>query len=230
VNTDLSWQELAAIPESYATAWTCLFVNLELAPRQTVLVRGATSALGQAAINLAAHAGGQVIATTRNPQRTQALLALGAQRVLIEGDELRAQVLSLYPRGIDAVLDLIGNAVIVDSLNMLRRGGRACLAGFLGGGGPIANLQPVFQIPSGRHLSVFASALVTGTAEFPVAEIPFQDIVDRVADGTYKAKPAKIFDFNDIREAHRLMESNGANGKIVVRVCLQAPAGTASAK
>ena len=78
-------------------------------------------------------------------------------------------------------------------------------------------------------MSVFASALVTGTAEFPVAEIPFQEIVDRVADGTYKAKPAKIFDFKDIREAHRLMESNGANGKIVVRVCLPAHGGAASA-
>jgi NADPH:quinone reductase-like Zn-dependent oxidoreductase len=218
VNTDLSWQDLAAIPESYATAWTCLFVNLELAARQTLLIRGTTSAVGQAAVNLAAHAGAQVIATTRNPHRTQALEALGAQRVLIEGAGLRAQVHNLFPRGIDAVIDLIGNTTILDSLNMLRRGGRACLAGFLGGGGPIANLQPVFQIPSGRHLSVFASALVTGTAEFPLAEIPFQDIVDRVADGTYKAKPARIFDFNDIREAHRLMESNGANGKIVIRV------------
>jgi NADPH:quinone reductase len=73
-------------------------------------------------------------------------------------------------------------------------------------------------MPSARHLSIFASALVTGSAEFPIAEIPFQDVVDRVADGTYKAKPSKVFEFSDIREAHRLMESSGANGKIVVRV------------
>ena len=49
--------DLAALPESYATAWTCLFVNLGLEPGQTLLIRGATSALGQAAVNLAAHAG-----------------------------------------------------------------------------------------------------------------------------------------------------------------------------
>lgn len=218
IATNLSWEELAAIPESYATAWTCLFVNLELEASQTVLIRGATSALGQAAVNLAAHAGARVLATTRNPQRAAGLEALGAQQVLLETVGLRDRIRERDPEGIDAVLDLIGNSAILDSLALLRRGGRACLAGFLGGGGPIASLEPVFQIPSGRHLSVFASALVTGNPEFPIAQIPFQDIVDRVADGTYKAKPAKVFDFRDIRDAHRLMESSGANGKIVIRV------------
>jgi NADPH:quinone reductase len=51
-----------------------------------------------------------------------------------------------------------------------------------------------------------------------MSEILFQAIVDRVAEGTYKAKPAKVFHFEDIREAHRLMESNQAGGKIVVRL------------
>jgi NADPH:quinone reductase-like Zn-dependent oxidoreductase len=73
-------------------------------------------------------------------------------------------------------------------------------------------------MPSGVHLSVFASAVVTGQPEFPLAEIPFQTIVDRVADGTYKAKPARIFRFEEIRDAHRLMESGEAGGKIVVRM------------
>jgi len=123
-----------------------------------------------------------------------------------------------HPGGIDAVLDLVGNTTVLDSLAMARRGGRVCLAGFLGGGGPLASLEPVFQIPSGRHLSVFASALVTGSAEYPLAEIPFQGIFDRVADGTYKAKPARVFAMEEIREAHRLVESGQANGKVVVRM------------
>jgi NADPH2:quinone reductase len=218
LDTSLDWVELAAIPESYTTAWSCLFVNLELARGQTVLIRGGNSALGQAAINLAAHAGAEVIATTRNLQRAHALRELGATSVLLEAPGLRSEVLDRYPRGVDATLDLIGNTTIMESLLLLRRGGRACLAGFLGGGGPIANLEPVFQIPSARHLSVFASALVTGESEFPLDEVPLQEIVDRVADGTYKAKPARIFDFTNIREAHRLMERGGANGKIVIRV------------
>jgi NADPH:quinone reductase-like Zn-dependent oxidoreductase len=217
VDTRLPWEELAAIPESYATAWSSLCGILAIAKDQTVAIRGATSALGQAAVNIAAPLGARVIATTRNAARAAALESLGARDVLVESPELAARVRERRPRGIDAVLDIVGNTTILDSLAMLRRGGHACLVGFLGGGGPLA-LEPVFQIPSGRHLSVFASALVTGTAEFPLSEIPFQAIVDRVAEGTYRAKPAHVFGFDQIQAAHRLMETNAAGGKIVVRI------------
>jgi len=56
IATDLSWEEFAVIPESYATAWTCLYGNLQIEKGQTLLLRGATSALGQAALNIAANA------------------------------------------------------------------------------------------------------------------------------------------------------------------------------
>jgi NADPH2:quinone reductase len=217
VKTDLPWEELAAIPESYATAWSSLSGILKVTAGQIVAIRGATSALGQAAVNIAAHAGARVIATTRNATRASMLENLGAKEVLLESSELSKRIRERHPQGIDAVLDIVGNTTVLDSLATLRRGGHVCLVGFLGGGGPLT-LEPVFQMPSGTHLSVFASAVITGTPEFPLSEIPFQDIVDRVAAGTYKAKPAKIFRFEDIQEAHRLMESNQANGKLVVRL------------
>jgi NADPH:quinone reductase len=217
IETGLPWEQLAAIPESYATAWTSLHGILSLAAGQTIAIRGATSALGQAAVNIAAHAGARVIATTRQAGRASMLEALGAKEVLLESPELSKRVRERHPHGIDVVLDIVGNTTVLDSLAMLRRGGHVCLVGFLGGGGPLT-LEPVFQMPSGTHFSVFASALVTGSPEFPLSEIPFQAIVDRVADGTYKAKPAKVFRLEDIPEAHRLMESGGANGKIVVRI------------
>ena len=217
IRSDLAWEQLAAIPESYATAWTCLYGNLALHEGQTIVVRGATSALGQAAVNIAAHAGARVIGTTRNPDRAALLTSIGATHVELESSELSAVITKRYSDGIDAVLDLVGNTTILDSLAMLKRDGRACLAGFLGGGGPLA-IEPVFQIPSGRQLSIFASALVMGSAEYPLSEIPLQKILDRVADGTYKAAPAKVFGFDEIREAHRLLETGQAGGKLVVRV------------
>jgi NADPH2:quinone reductase len=217
IATDLPWEDLAAIPESYATAWTSLCGILAVKAGVSVLIRGATSALGQAAVNIAAGIGARVIGTTRNAKRASMLEALGAKEVLIESPELSKRVRERHRQGIDAVLDIVGNTTVLDSLAMLRRGGQTCLVGFLGGGGPLT-LEPVFQIPSGVSLSVFASAVVTGSAEFPLSEIPFQDIVDRVASGAYRAKPAKVFRFEDIQAAHRLMESNEANGKLVVRI------------
>lgn len=217
IKTDLPWHDLAAVPEVYATAWTCLHGNLELAGGQTLLIRGATSALGQAALNIAAHAGARVIATTRNRERFPSLKALGAHRVELEGTDLSKRVRESLPSGVDAVLELVGNSTVLDSLSALRRNGRLCLAGFLGGLAPVSSFNPLMHMPSGVHFSFFGS-FVFGASEFPLADVPLQAIVDRVAKGAYKANPARVFRFEEIQEAHRLMESNQANGKIVVTV------------
>jgi len=79
-NSCLPWEELAVIPESYATAWTCLFRNLELKKDQTLVIRGATSSFGQAGLNMAVEAGAKVIATTRSRERFGKLEGLGAYR------------------------------------------------------------------------------------------------------------------------------------------------------
>jgi NADPH:quinone reductase len=73
IKTDLSWEDFAVIPESYATAWTCLLRNLEIAKGQTLVIRGATSALGRAALNIAADVGAHIIATTRKKARFDVL-------------------------------------------------------------------------------------------------------------------------------------------------------------
>jgi NADPH:quinone reductase-like Zn-dependent oxidoreductase len=65
LETDLDWAHLAAIPESYATAWICLVHNLQIKEGDVLLVRGGTSALGQAAITIATQAGLTVLASTR---------------------------------------------------------------------------------------------------------------------------------------------------------------------
>ena len=78
IESELPWALLAALPETYATAWTCLFRNLNLTAGQTLLIRGATSSFGQAAIKMALAAGARVIATTRSRARSAKLEELGA--------------------------------------------------------------------------------------------------------------------------------------------------------
>ncbi|MEM5370526.1 zinc-binding alcohol dehydrogenase family protein [Paraburkholderia azotifigens] len=213
IESDLPWAELAAIPETYATAWTCLFRNLDIRAGQTVVIRGATSSFGQAALNLAVNAGATVIATTRSPARFAMLEALGASRVELEGPDLSKRIAEA--KQIDAVLDLVGNSVILDSLAMLRRGGRACLAGWLGGLAPIPDFNPLLQMSSGVHLTFFGS-FVFGTPGFPLSDVPLQSIAADIAAGRFNAKPSRVFAFDQIREAHRVMEANEAGGKMVV--------------
>jgi NADPH:quinone reductase-like Zn-dependent oxidoreductase len=127
IDSNLSWAELAALPETYATAWTCLFRNLEIAKGQSLVIRGATSSFGQAAVKMAINAGARVIATTRSQDRSSMLQEMGVTRIETEGPDLSKRIAEA--RRIDAVLDLVGNSTILDSLRILRRGGRACLAG-----------------------------------------------------------------------------------------------------
>src|SRR5499426_3451637 len=213
IGSDLPWEELAVIPESYATAWTCLFRNLELTKGQTLVIRGATSSFGRAALNMAVDAGAKVIATTRNRERFKELQDLGARRAELEGPDLSKRIAEA--KQIDAVLDLVGNSTILDSVALLRRGGRACLAGWLGGLAPIKDFNPLLQMSSGVYLTFFGS-FVFGTPGFPLSDVPLQEIAQQVGAGKLNAKPARVFGFDDIREAHRVMEANEAGGKMVV--------------
>jgi NADPH:quinone reductase-like Zn-dependent oxidoreductase len=171
--------------------------------------------LGRAALNIAADTGTQIIATTRKRERFQTLLELGAHRAEIETPKLSQSIAER--KKLDAVLDLVGNTTFMDSLAMLRRGGRMCLAGWLGGLDPVNEFNPLLQMPSGVYFTFFGS-FVFGTPDFPVSDIPLQSIVDKVAAGVYQAKPARVFQFDDIREAHEAMESNQSNGKMVILI------------
>jgi NADPH:quinone reductase len=213
IDSDLPWAELAAIPETYATAWTCLFRGLEIESGQLLVIRGATSSLGQAALKLAVNAEARVIATTRNHARFAVLEKLGAERCEVERRDLSKHLPET--KTIDAVLDLVGNTVMLDSLAMLRRGGRSCLAGWLGGLDPIPDFNPLLQMASGVYLTFFGS-FVFGTPGFPLSDVPLQQIAADAAAGRLDVKPTRIFRFEEIREAHRVMEANEARGKMVV--------------
>jgi NADPH:quinone reductase-like Zn-dependent oxidoreductase len=190
-----------------------LFRNLEIQKGQLLLVRGATSSFGLAAVNMAVNAGARVIATTRSKERFAKLEALGVERCEIEGPKMSERLPEA--KTLDASLDLVGNSTIIDSLSMLKRGGRACLAGWLGGLDPIRDFNPLLQMASGVYLTFFGS-FVFGMPEFPLSDVPLQDIALQVSKGKLQAKPSRIFKFEEIREAHRIMEANQANGKMVV--------------
>jgi NADPH:quinone reductase len=215
IQTSLDWTDLAAMPESYATAWLTLRDNLELEAGQSLLVRGATAALGQAAVNIASDLGARVIATTRRENRAALLRSLGAHDVIIETGSIAGQVRELVPAGADRVLDLVGNTVLRDSLHAARVRGRVCQVGFLGGMGPVTDFLPFADMPSGVQFSFFGSFEV-GTPAYPISAIPFQQIIAKAEAGAYQAKPARVFGFEEIADAHRIMETDQAGGKLVI--------------
>lgn len=216
IESELDWTQLAAIPESYATAWTFLQHNLEVRAGQVILVRGGSSALGHALINIARGLDVRVLATTRSRDKLPLLASLGAEP-LLETPELVDQVRARFAGGIDGVVDILGCSTVLESCRTLRYRGRAAIAGFLAGPDPLV-CDPLRQLPSGVQLSFFASAFMFGSDALPLREIPFRAFVASAERGEYRAAPAHVFDFEQIVQAHQLMESGAARGKIVVRV------------
>ncbi|MEU9214400.1 zinc-binding dehydrogenase [Streptomyces sp. NPDC048415] len=216
VDSPLDWAGLAAVPEVYATAWSGLFGNLDLRPSETIVVRGATSSLGQAAVNLAVDHGATVLATTRNPAHAPLLKQLGADDVLIDDDGALAAQVREREVSVDAVFDVVGNNVLRDSLALVRPRGRVCQLGFLGGFDPVRDFDPITDLPSGVRLSFFGSAFVLGTPAFALTDVPLDEIYAKVAAGALRARPTRIFRFDEIVEAHRAMEAGEALGKMVV--------------
>jgi NADPH:quinone reductase len=216
ISTSLTWTDLVAVPEVYATAWSGLHTNLGVQPGETILVRGATSAVGQAAVNIAVDLGATVIATTRSASRAALLRELGADRVLIDDGRLAEQVRDQAIK-VDAVFDLVGNSVLRDTLLAVRPRGRVCQAGFLGGLEPVVRFDPISDLPTGVQLSFFGS-FVLGTDPFPVSNIPLAELIAKAEAGAYHAKPVRVFRFDEVPEAHRLIEANQVAGKAVVGV------------
>jgi NADPH:quinone reductase len=212
LTTDLPWETLAAIPETFLTAWGSLVEALDVQAGQTLLIRGGTSALGMAALSLAKEMGLYVAATTRDSAKAAALLANGSDDVIIDTASLAQAARERIPVGFDCTLDLIGTVTLLDSLHTVRSSGIVCMAGLLGNAWTLPAFEPLAMMPSTVRLTIYNSETLTaanGTAAL-------QGIVDGVAAGRYRASPHRVFQLDEIVAAHRYMEENRGTGKLVV--------------
>lgn len=218
VETNLPWNELAAIPESFATAWSVLHWGVQAKAGQSILVRGATSTVGLALIILAKQMNLTVIATSRSEDKFSVLKKYGADYTLADDGKIQERVRQIFPDGVTSVAELIGTVTLTDSLACVQTHGTVCVIGFLGGLVPLENFMPLLQIPSGVKLTSFGSAFVIGNRDFPYSAIPMQKIISDIEHKKIPNILAETFDFAEISDAHALMESNSVNGKIVVTV------------
>ena len=203
VETDLPWDALAAVPETFFTAWGSLFECLQLKPEDTLLIRGATCALGYAAIQLAKGLGCKVIATTHRENKLP-LLADADEAVLDDG-KLAGKI-----HGATKALELIGPRTLGDTLRAVEHGGIVCNTGVLGGIFALNNFDPIKDIPNGVCLTGFYS-------NYPTTKI-MQGIFSFMDEHQLKPLTGATYDFENIREACIALDEGKVNGKIVVKV------------
>ena len=212
IQSTLSWVELGAIPETFVTAYGSL-ETLALQPGQSLLIRGGTSSVGMAATTIAKDIRVTVLATTRQGAKRQALLDNGVDHVLIDDGRLTSAVRTLFPQGVDAVLELVGQPTLPDSVACLKRGGIICQTGLLGNQWDYW-VTEMPDAPDTIRRATFNSETVNAANSGEMLQM----IVERVESGRYRLNLDRIFRFDEIIEAHRFMEESRAQGKLVVVV------------
>ena len=210
LNTSLGWDTVGALPEMIQTAWGSLNSSLQLKSGQSLLIRGGTTSVGLAAAALAKKQGAIVAATTRKADRESMLKVNGADHVFIDTGEIASDVRQVFPDGVDKVLELVGTTTLLDSLQSVARFGTVCMTGMVGNAWEFDQFSPMGAIPSTVNLTTYAG----GVQDF--IDTPLQTVVNDIEEGRMTAKIGRVFQLDDIVEAHRCMEDNAAGGKIVV--------------
>lgn len=203
VESALPWEALGAVPETYFTAWGSLFECLRLTESDTLLIRGATCALGYAAIQIAKAMGCNVVATTHRADKLP-LIAEADKAVLDNG------ILTGKVHGITKALDLVGPRNLKDTLTAVKKGGIVCQTGLLGGVYALNGFDPIKDIPNGVYLTGFFS------------NFPTQNVIDEIFaflnEKKLTPKYGKVFAFESVREAVTAQDEGCVNGKIVVKL------------
>jgi NADPH:quinone reductase-like Zn-dependent oxidoreductase len=208
--SNLPWTTLGAIPEMLQTAYGSLTIGLDAQPGQSILIRGGTSSVGMTTAVLAKQRNMIVLSTTRNPEKATALTAIGVDHVLIDDGNVANKVRAIIPEGVDTALELIGTPTLPDTLRSTRVHGTVCFTGMLSNQWTVKDFYPIDYIPRGVRLTAYS-----GDADDLPPRV-LQDFLDAVASGKAIVPIDRVYHFEQIVEAHTVMEAGRATGKLVV--------------
>lgn len=215
---NLNYEQAAAIPEAFQTAYLNLFILGKLTRGETALIHAGASGVGTAAIQLAKAAGARVFITAGAEDKLKFCGDLGAELAInYKQERFSERVLQATDgRGVDVILDFIGAPYWNDNLASLARFGRLMLIGFLGTTKGELDLGPLLQ----KALTVSATTLrrlPAGQKEELIKALS-DFALDRFARGELKPVVDSVYPLEKAADAHRHMEANRNLGKIVLKV------------
>ena len=206
---DMDFEESAAIPLVYKTAWHCLITRCGMLPGEDVLIMAAGSGVGSAAIKLAKLMGARVITTASTEEKLAKARAIGADETInyVENPEFSKIVMEMTGgKGVDLVFDSIGASVWDENFKSLKSGGRLVNCGVTGGHRASLRIGRMF------------TSQVTLMGASTGSRADFSRVANLVRRGEIRGIVSRKFPLQDAADAHRAMEGRDVFGKLVLTV------------
>ena len=204
---DLSFEEAAAFPMAFLTAYRMLVTKARLQPGEWVLIWGIGSGVSTAALAIAKALGGRTIVTSSSDAKLERARELGAdETVNHETEDVPARVRELTGGGADIVIEHVGEATWKRSLASAARDARIVVCGATSGPNPPAALNRIWW----RELTIMGSTM--GTPE------DFQGVWELIDSGRARPVIDTVFPLAEAAAAHERLESGEQLGKIVLRI------------
>jgi len=202
---NIDFAEAAAFPLASLTAYHMLRLKLNLEKGQWVLIYGASSGVGSAAIQIAKAVGAKVITTAGSDDKVEMAMALGADYVInYKQDPIGKTAKDMSDGGVDVVFEHTGEKTWQESLRALKTGGKLVTCGATTGYGVNIDLRALFI----KQQHIIGSTMGTREDMFAVTEL--------VKNGKLKPVISKKFAFDEIKVAHQWLESGNQFGKVVI--------------
>lgn len=213
----LGWEEAAAIPEVFLTAYDALFRQLDLKSGETLLIHAVASGVGTAGLQLARSSGAAVIGTSRSAEKLEKARELGLDAGIdtSEGDWPEQVERALGADKVHAIMDLVGGNYIDGNLRVIAPRGRMIVVGTIAGSRAEINLGSLLR----KRAKIIGTVLRARALDekIQLAREFSERVLPLFEAGYLKPIVDRVFSFDEIRQAHELMESNETFGKIVLR-------------
>ncbi len=204
-----SFEEGAAAPLVYQTAWRALLTVGSLAPGERVAIVGAGGGTSLAALQIAKWRGAQTVVVTRSAAKAERARSAGADEAIVLDDAHpldKALWSWTEKRGVDLIFDSVGKATLARSVKALARGGRVVVIGATTGPEVEIDLRTLFW----RQASIRGSTMASAGE--------FADMYRELGRGAFRPIVDRVFDLADGVAAFRHFESEDLFGKVVLRV------------
>lgn len=215
----LSWEQAAAVPVSFITAWEMIYQFGKLQKGETMLIMGASSGAGVASIQLAKLIGARSIGTSGSQQKLDQLKAIGLDfGIATRKPDFAEKVKELNGgKGVDLVINGVGGSVFAECMRTLGFRGRLATVGYVDN---VFKAEIDLNAVHVRRLEVFgvSNAQLSVEAKSEAARGFKRDVLPGLVDGRIAPLVDKVYGFDELPAAKERMDSSGMVGKIVVRV------------